>query len=158
MLIAKMRLEFDDNIIPDRIDEAAESVLPIGARRIEKRAKDSIHPARPLLLSEVPKHRQKFVKRSKKQPYSHSEPGRPPLTPSGTLPSLITSAQDGPVALIGPRKKDGRGFPAGRALEFGRSYSLLGRRITIEPRPFMGPALKAVLPTLAADFKDSIRE
>lgn len=151
-------IEFDDSIIPDRIDAAAEQILPLGAERLAKRAKESIRPSRQLLISELPPHRRKYFRNKQRAPQSHSEPGKPPLTPSGILPRLISTAQEGPVALVGPRNREGRGFPAGRALEFGRSYSVFGRRVTIEPRPFMAPALVSVLPTLALDFKDSITE
>lgn len=158
MIRISTTLEFDDQVIPVAINAAADERLPRGAERIEQRAKQSIVPGRRMLLSELPPKVQAKLKRSHKPlPGVPSRPGDPPHSISGILPRLISSGVDNHVAVVGPARSGKRGYPAAGALEFGRTTTIFGRQITIEPRPFMGPAMMAVLPTLANDFRDSVK-
>lgn len=158
MIGFKTTIEFDEDIIPQKIDEARDRVLPLGADRIAERAKHSIQPVRQLLFSELSPALQRVYKKNKKPlPGVPSQPGQPPNTPTGILPGLIEAVANGPTYLIGATKPEGKRYAAGNALEFGRTYTLFGKQVTVQPRPFMGPAMTAVLPTLANDFKDSVK-
>lgn len=92
-----------------------------------------------------------------------SKPGGPPYSHVGLLRSFIFFAYDfdarsvviGPTLINSPT-----GAPEN--LEYGGVADLpVGggktRRVTIQPRPFMGPALDAELPGLAAMWRDSVR-
>ena len=151
-------IDVDDSAIPNAIDAIQDDCLSRGGERIAEKAKKSIIPSRRMTLQEIPKEaRKRYAKGKRPLPGIPSRPGDPPHSISGILPGLIGSAVSQHIALIGAEKSSKRGYPAAATLEFGRSYTLFGRQVTIEPRPYMAPALIAVLPTLANDFKDSIK-
>lgn len=158
MISLRTTIKLDEQIIPDAIDAAADDCLFRGADRLAAKARASIHHSRQLLISELPTKVQSQYKKSHKPlPGVPSKPGQPPNSPTGILPKSIVAATSDHVALAGPAKLSKGGYPGGSALEFGRTISIFGREIKIEPRPFMAPALMAVLPTLANDFKDSVK-
>ena len=91
-----------------------------------------------------------------------SKPGGPPHSHAGHLRRLIFFAYEphDRTMVIGPlpfRKAE-----APRLLEFGgavtrKSRSGRRRRLTYEPRPFMGPAMDKELPNLPSRWRGSVR-
>lgn len=82
-----------------------------------------------------------------------SAPGTPPRTRRGLLRNAILFGVDRVAGhvVIGPTKS--RVGLSGSAHEFGGRY----RRNTYAERPFMGPALQKITPSLPAMWADSVR-
>lgn len=83
----------------------------------------------------------------------YAEPGHPPHSRRGQLREAILYAveKDAGVAVIGPVfEQVGR---SGAVHEFGGRY----RGDEYEPRPFMGPALRQVLPRLPSFWEASVK-
>lgn len=142
-------LFFDRKAVIDRVDKATRQVLSRFGAFVRQTARKSIR------------------KRKKE-----SKPGQPPSSHSGLLKRFIFFGFDPDTrsVVIGPEKLGGKG-EALPALEYGgKSHAVdfvyhggnqrrtkIRRPITVQARPFMGPALakeKAVLPEL---WRDSVK-
>jgi hypothetical protein len=95
-----------------------------------------------------------------------SVPGTPPSSHTDLLKRFLffSYEPERKSVVIGPAKLNSVVDPdAPPALEYGGRSTVEGRRggprrrITVRPRPFMGPALKAELPGLPAMWRDSVR-
>ena len=94
-----------------------------------------------------------------------SPPAGPPSSHTGLLKKFLFFSYDADrkSVVIGPARLGSTVDPAALpALEYGGRSSVVNRkgrrrRISVRPRPFMGPALAAELPGLPAMWRDSVR-
>lgn len=158
-------LFFDRPKITNAVNRARRVALSKGGALVRAIARNSIRRPRRMRLSELPpEERAKYQpKRDKsgqnesqqngtaarrtKLPFASSKPGEPPRNQTGTLKRTLffayDSGRDGVV--VGPASI--RGGNAPNVLEFGgvstfQSKGKQKKRAIVEPRPFMGPALK----------------
>jgi hypothetical protein len=102
--------------------------------------------------------RRSMTKRKKPAP-----PGRPPGVKLGTMKRLLFFAYEPreQVVVIGPEKFATKGKDAMQALELGgTSIGIIDgkrKRLRIEARPFMRPALLKELPTLPKQFQNIVK-
>jgi len=165
---------FDRAKVVRAVNRARRKALSRVGAFVRTRARRSIRKPRQMTLAEMsPEQREQHEQRVRrarrrgrprpKRPRAASKPGEPPRSPTGTLKKFLFFAFDqrtesvvvGPVALNG---REGRDVP--RTLEAGGTATLPdGRRITIEPRPYMGPALQGEVEagTIPKQFRNSIR-
>lgn len=95
-----------------------------------------------------------------------SEPGKPPSSHSGLLRRFIYFAYEPHLdtVVIGPERLNKQG-EAPRVLEHGgrtritrrRRGKVVRRRVTIKPRPFMGPALEKERPKLPKRWAGAVK-
>jgi hypothetical protein len=137
-----IELFFDKAKILTATDKAAKNVLSKFGAYVRQAARSSI--------------------RSRKK---SSQAGQPPSSHVGTLKRLIFFAFEPPKnVVIGPIEFDGR-FEGAEALEYGgkstiKTISKTGHKtksITIQARPFMGPAMEKEKPKLPGMWADSIK-
>ncbi|GAF78650.1 unnamed protein product [marine sediment metagenome] len=144
---------------------------------IMKSARWSLLPARRKTLGQMyPKERRQYEsavrsarmhgRRKPKRPWASSRPGHPPrVRPRSLLKRRLYFSWDPATAsvVIGPEKFRAAGVP--HALEHGSTMPT-SRRIekltglssyNMEPRRFMGPALKRARPKMAKKWRDSVR-
>lgn len=128
---------FDRSAVTRRVDVATRRVLSKFGAFVRRRARSSIR-------------KRKRV----------SRPGEAPTSQTGLLRNWILFSYEpasnsvviGPAAL---REKQGN---APEVLEHGGSIvTSKGGRISIQPRPYMGPALEKELPGLPRMWQDSVR-
>ena len=89
-----------------------------------------------------------------------SAPGKPPTSQTGLLKRFIFFSYEpsrksvviGPMRLTGPDRGD-----APSALEHGGTATVDNTKVTVRPRPFMGPAFEKEKPNLPRLWKDSIQ-
>lgn len=142
---------FDRKVVIDAVDRATLRVLSKFGAFVRRRAKSSIR------------------KRKKA-----SKPGQPPSSHVGLLKDLIFFAWDSSAkqVVIGPTLIN-RPTGAPETLEYGGDAELptsqfrtrggkvrferTTKRIHIQPRPYMNPALQAELPGLPAMWANSVR-
>ena len=155
----KTKVDFDAELVSRRMTAVLETPLAVFAKQVQETARDSIRPARHLNFEELSPNAQRrflFKTRLAKQkgrpvpvlPFVHSQPGQPPLSPSGKLPRSILFEVDpeNSVAVIGAVKLANGGLDVPSILEFGN-----GR---CAARPFMGPALKKASPKFVRLFEE----
>lgn len=141
------RLFFDRAKVVDALDKASRRALSKAGAFIRQRAKTSIRPR----------------KRS-------SLPGQPPHSHTGLLRQLILFGYDPGTrsVVVGPAKIN-RSTGAPHVLEFGGRTVIetyrhrrgrvqkVRRQVTIEARPYMGPALEEERPSLPKHWANSVR-
>ena len=109
-----------------------------------------------------------FVRRTAKQSIRKrkkvSTPGKPPSSHTGLLKRFIFFGYDHKKmsVVIGPaRLTDNNRGAAPSILEFGGTALVKGKKrkknVTIQPRPFMGPAFEKEKPGLPSMWKDSVK-
>lgn len=132
---------FDRKAVMDAVDPATRRALSRFGAFVRQRARTSIRPRREV-----------------------SRPGSPPSSHVGTLRRLIFFAFDreSQSVVIGPTlfRPDSR-VPG--LLEYGGEATGTGpggqtRRLRYRPRPYMGPAFEAELPSAPALWQDSIKK
>jgi hypothetical protein len=134
-------LFFDSKRITSSVDKATRKVLSRFGAFVRRTAKQSIR------------------KRKKS-----SAPGKPPSSHTGLLKRFIFFGYDRKnlTVVIGPaRLTDNNRGTAPSILEFGGTATVKGKKrkknVTIQPRPFMGPALEKEKPGLPSMWKDSVK-
>ncbi len=131
------RLFFDSPKVLKAVDKTTRRVLSRFGAFVRRRARGSIR------------------KRKKT-----SAPGRPPTSQTGTLKRFIFFSYEpnrksvviGPMRLTGPDRGE-----APSALEYGGTATVDKTKVTIRPRPFMGPAFEKEKPKLPRMWKDSVQ-
>jgi hypothetical protein len=155
----KTKVDFDADLVSRHVTTVLETPLQVFAELVQETARDSIKPARRMDVNELsPKAQQRFALKTRlvKQkgrpvpvlPFVHSQPGQPPLSPSGKLARSILFEVDPEksVAVIGAVKLANGGLNVPSILEFGDGHSAA--------RPFMGPALKRSSPKFVQLFEE----
>lgn len=134
---------FDRKAVVDSVDRARLKVLSKFGAFVRRRAKSSIR-------------KRKGV----------SPPAGPPSSHTGLLKKFLFFSYDpsSRSVVIGPARIGGTVDPdALPALEYGGESTVVDRRggkrrkVTIRPRPFMGPALDAERPGFPGMWADSVR-
>lgn len=159
---------FDRSEVIQRIGRAKARGLSRTGAYVRRRAQSSIRRPRRCLLSELSPERQTiFAQRQRTAdrngtpqpllPYASSRPGEPPRTPTGKLPKSILFALDqNDAVVIGPVLNSGNSVRVPSTLEFGGRETIFGTSVTIEPRPFMEPALEAELNNIPRFFESTL--
>ena len=152
--------------------KASVSVLTRFGAYVMRTARAMLRPARQLALSALnPRQRARYQRRLARakrlglpvprRPTESSRPGEPPRSQTGLLRRWILFGvnPDEPSVVIGPALLPGHaGAEALEALEVGgRSTTAQGYEVTVQRRPFMGPAFQQELPQAAAMWRDSIQ-
>lgn len=166
------KLFFDRAAVTDAVDKASVSVLSKFGAFVRRAARSSIKKARQMPLSELSDEQRAAYKRRlaiatkqgkprPKRPLAASKPGQPPRSRLGFLRDFIFFGYDADAhsVVIGPARLNGRAGPqALEALEEGgASTTPQGKRVQIEARPFMGPALAKEEPKLPAMWANSVK-
>ena len=134
-------LFFDNKRIVSSVDRATRKVLSRFGAFVRRTARQSIR------------------KRKKS-----SVPGKPPSSHTGLLKRFIFFGYDrrNLSVVIGPaRLTDNNRGLAPSILEYGGTATVKGKKrkknVTIQPRPFMGPAFEKEKPNLPSMWKDSVK-
>ena len=134
-------LFFDSKPIVSSVDKASRKVLSRFGAFVRRTARQSIR------------------KRKKS-----STPGKPPSSHTGLLKRFIFFGYDRRKmsVVIGPaRLTDNNRGAAPSILEFGGTATVKGKKrkknVTIQRRPFMGPAFEKEKPNLPSMWKDSVK-
>jgi len=144
---------FDKQAVKDRVDEATRRNLATFGSWVRRSAQHLI--------------------RKRKRP---ARPGQPPTSQTGLLKRFIFFAYDieKRAVVIGPVRLPSQTGEAPPALEYGGATTIRARvfrrrggqnrrvqkdvrKIDIQPRPYMGPALKQNESKLPAVWRDSVR-
>ena len=135
---------FDRQKVVRRVRDAARKVLSRFGAFVRRTAKSSI--------------------RKRKRT---SAPGEPPSSHTGLLKRFIYFGFDPSrrSVVIGPARLDQKPGDAPEALEHGGMSTVVEgrrrkrskRRVKVEARPFMGPAMEKELPGLPAMWRDSVK-
>ncbi|MFO1046038.1 MAG: hypothetical protein U0941_30030 [Planctomycetaceae bacterium] len=160
---------FDRSEVIQRIGRAKAKGLSRAGAYVRRRAQSSIRRPRRCLLSELSPERQGIFAQQQRTadrngtpqpllPYAASRPGEPPRTPTGKLPKTILFALDQAedAVVIGPVLTSGSSVRVPSTLEFGGRETIFGTSVTIEPRPFMQPALEAELHRIPSFFESTL--
>ena len=141
---AVKRSFFDRKAVRSAVDRAARRVLSRFGAFVRRTAKSSI--------------------RKRKRT---SAPGEPPSSHTGLLRKFIFFGYDPrrKSVVIGPARLNQKTGDAPHALEYGGTSTVVEgprrrrrkRRVRIEARPYMGPAIRKELPGLPAMWRDSVR-
>jgi len=135
---------FDRKAVKGRLDRAARKVLSKFGAFVRRAAKSSIRKRR-----------------------RASAPGEPPSSHTGLLKRFIFFGYDPGrrSVVIGPTRLNQKVGDAPAALEHGGPSTVVEgprrrrrkRRVKVEARPYMGPAMEKELPGLPAMWRDSVR-
>jgi hypothetical protein len=138
------RMFFDSRAVRRKVDAATRRVLSRFGAYVRKVAHDSIRKRK-----------------------GSSRPGQPPSSHTGLLRRFIFFGYDlgRRSVVIGPVRLDRKIGDAPHALEYGGpTVAVVGprrrrrkRRVRIEARPYMGPALAKELPGLPALWRNSVK-
>lgn len=162
---------FFDRDVTNAVDRGTKKVLSKFGAFVRRTAKRSMRKARRKKRSEMGPDelkvfgiREAIAKRESKskpkRPLASSKPGEPPRTRLGLIKKFIFFFYDPQPqsVVIGPIKLNKEG-DAPEVLEFGgvTRSTTTGKRITIEARPYMGPAYKKEQPKLAGMWRDVVK-
>lgn len=162
-------LFFDRQAVTRAVSRSERRVLSRFGAYVRTGARSSIRPARRKKLSELtPEEQRRHRLRTRmarregrpqpKLPLAHSRPGEPPRSITGLLRRFLYFAFDPSrrSVVIGPaRINSGSGAP--QTLEHGGFANRRGKRVRIEARPYMGPALEREEHRLPQLWRDSVR-
>jgi hypothetical protein len=151
---------FDRPVIAHAVEDAERRILSKAAGSVRLRAQRSMKkaPRKPVAVQGKKRRGRKSTRPAV------SPPGSPPYTITGMLRKGILYGYE-PLehaAFIGPVKLNARyaGIPG--ILERGGTESIKSKRgtrsATYQPRPYMAPALNAVIPELPAMWANSIKK
>ena len=167
------KMFFDREAVTGAVDKASMKVLSKFGAFVRTAARQSIRPARQKPLEELTEEQLKAYQRAvaiakksgkpkPRRPMQSSKPGQPPRSHLGLLKRFILFGydRDSNAVVIGPARLNGvAGGP--RALEAleegGQSKNAKGKTISVEARPFMGPALAKEQPKLPALWANSVK-
>jgi len=170
-LDAAKGLFFDRQAVTSRLTQAKRRVFNRAGGLVRKVARRSIRPISKRLLGQIavkkaeanrlpaknPRRRTLWREIRELQRRAHSRPGKPPKSITGLLRSNIFYAFD-PQAdsvVIGPTLLN-KSTGAQHTLEYGGQAQIGPRKVSILPRPYMGPAQQQVQPAVAEMFRDSL--
>ena len=129
-----------------------------------KRITSSVDKATRKVLSRFGAFVRRTTKQSIRKRKKISTPGKPPSSHTGLLKRFIFFGYDrrNLSVVIGPaRLTDNNRGQAPSILEFGGTATVKGKKrkknVTIQPRPFMGPAFEKEKPGLPSMWKDSVK-
>ena len=162
-------LFFDRQAVTRAVSRSERKVLSRFGAYVRTSARSSIRPARRKNLSELtPEEQRRYRMRVRiarqlgrprpKLPLAHSRPGEPPRSITGLLRRFLYFAFDPSrrSVVIGPaRISSGSGAP--ETLEHGGFTKRGSRRVRIDARPYMGPALEREQVQLPALWRNSVR-
>tara|TARA_R100000808_G_scaffold21207_1_gene45849 strand:- start:44 stop:568 length:525 start_codon:yes stop_codon:yes gene_type:complete len=159
----------DRKHVQQKVKRAKLRVLSRQGAFVRRAARSSIRPAKMKKFSEMSEaeaesfHRRNYAalvagRPKPKRPKASSRPGEPPRSQVGTLRKFLFFAYDAgsESVVVGPARVRSDDHTAPSTLEFGGSTTIRGRRRTIAPRPYMGPALAKEQPKFAALWRNSI--
>ena len=167
------KMFFGREAVTGAVDKASMKVLSKFGAIVRTAARQSIRTARQKPLAELTEEQLKAYQRAvaiaKKQgkpkprrPMQSSKPGQPPRSHLGFIKRFLFFGydRDSNAVVIGPARLNGvAGGP--RALESleegGQSKNAKGKTISVEARPFMGPALAKEQPKLPALWANSVK-
>lgn len=164
-------LFFDRRAVTSRLTQAKRRVFSRAGGLVRKTARRSIRPISKRLLGQIavkkaeanrlpaknPRRRTLWREIRELQRRAHSRPGKPPKSITGLLRNNIYYVFD-PLAesvVIGPTLL-GKSSGAQQTLEYGGQVQFGPRKVSILPRPYMGPAQQQVQPAVAEMFRDSL--
>lgn len=160
----------DRRIIRARVDRAKLKNLSRQGAFVRTAARSSIRKARMKKVGEMSTDERELYERrvdaakragrpKPKRPRAASRPGEPPRSQVGTLRKFLFFSYDprSESVVVGPARTPADDQDAPQTLEFGGTAERRGRRVSVAPRPYMGPALTQEQPKFAALWRNSVR-